>query len=98
MNRSLVNVLWVLLMFVSLPSVLAQDSGWPRTLPLQQGMVTIYQPQVDEMNGDVIQFRAALAYRATADSEPVFGAGWFESRVEIKQSSRIVHPVDMKVT
>ena len=98
MNRSLVNVLWVLLMFVSLPSVLAQDSGWPRTLPLEQGMVTIYQPQVDEMNGDVIQFRAALAYRATADSEPVFGAGWFESRVEIKQSSRIVHPVEMKVT
>jgi hypothetical protein len=98
MNRSLVNVLWALLLLVSLPSVLAQDSDWPRTVPLEQGMVTIYQPQVDEMNGDVIQFRAALAWRATADSEPVFGAGWFESRVEIDQSSRIVHPVDMKVT
>jgi len=98
MNRSLVNVLWVLLMFVSLPSVLAQDSGWPRTLPLQQGMVTIYQPQVDEMSDDIIHFRAALAYRATAGSEPVFGAGWFESRVEIDQSNRIVHPTDLKVT
>ncbi len=98
MNRSLLSVFWALLMLVSLPSVLAQDSGWPRTLPLEQGMVTIYQLQVDEMSDDIIHFRAALAYRATAGSEPVFGAGWFESRVEIDQSKRIVHPTDLKVS
>ena len=98
MNRSLLNVFWTLLMMLSLPSVLAQESGWPRTLPLEQGMVTIYPLQVDEMSNDVIHFRAALAYRATAGSEPVFGAGWFESRVEIDTSNRIVHPTDLKVT
>jgi len=84
-------------MLLSLTSVLAQESGWPRTLPLEQGMVTIYSPQVDQLNGDVIHFRAALAYRATAGSEPVFGAGWFESRVEIDTGNRVVHPTDLKV-
>jgi len=98
MNRSLLSVFCALLMLVSLPSVLAQESGWPRTLPLEQGTVTIYSLQVDEMNDDIIHFRAALAYRATAGSEPVFGAGWFESRVEIDSSSRIVHPTDLKIT
>jgi len=98
MNRSLLSVFWALLMLVSLPPVLAQESGWPRTLPLEQGMVTIYPLQVDEMNDDIIHFRAALAYRATADSEPVFGAGWFESRVEIDSTNRIVHPTDLKIT
>jgi len=98
MNRSLQSVFCALLMLVSLPSVLAQESGWPRTLPLEQGTVTIYSLQVDEMNDDIIHFRAALAYRATAGSEPVFGAGWFESRVEIDSTSRIVHPTDLKVT
>ena len=98
MNRSLLSVFWALLMLVSLPSVLAQESGWPRTLPLEQGMVTIYPLQVDEMNDDVIHFRAALAYRETAGSEPVFGAGWFESRVEIDSTNRIVHPTNLKVT
>ena len=98
MNRSLLSVFWALLMLVSLPSALAQESGWPRTLPLEQGMVTIYPLQVDEMNDDIIHFRAALAYRATADSEPVFGAGWFESRVEIDSANRIVHPTDLKIT
>ena len=98
MNRSLLSVFCALLMLVSLPGVLAQESGWPRTLLLEQGTVTIYSLQVDEMNDDIIHFRAALAYRATAGSEPVFGAGWFESRVEIDSSSRIVHPTDLKVT
>jgi len=98
MNRSLLSVFCAFLMLVSLPGVLAQESGWPRTLPLEQGTVTIYSLQVDEMNDDIIHFRAALAYRASAGSEPVFGAGWFESRVEIDSSSRIVHPTDLKVT
>ena len=98
MNKLLTNVLWVLLAMVSLPAVLAQENDWPRTLPLEQGMVTIYSLQVDKMSDDVIHFRAALAYRATAGSEPVFGAGWFESPVVIDSSNRIVHPTDLKVT
>jgi hypothetical protein len=98
MNRSLPGVFLLLLMLLSLPSIAAQESGWPRTLPLEQGMVTIYSLQVDEMNDDIIHFRAALAYRATAGSEPVFGAGWFKSRVEIDHSNRIVHPTDLVVT
>jgi hypothetical protein len=97
MNRSLAVLMGALLILVGIGSVLAQEDDWPRTLPLKQGMVTIYRPQVDEMKDDIIHFRAALAYRETAGSEPVFGAGWFESKVEIDQSSRIVHPTNLKV-
>ena len=61
MNRSLPSVFLLLLMLVSPPLISAQESGWPRTLPLEQGMVTIYSLQVDEMNDDIIHFRAALA-------------------------------------
>jgi hypothetical protein len=98
MNRLLVSVFWGLIIMANLPSVMAQESDWPRTLPLEQGMVTIYSLQVDDKKGDAIQFRAALAYRATPDSEPVFGAGWFESTVEIDSTNRIVHPTDLKIT
>lgn len=98
MNKLLTNVLWILLVVVSIPSVLAQENDWPHTLPLEQGMVTIYSLQVDKMSDDIIHYRAALAYRATAGSEPVFGAGWFESPVVIDSSNRIVHPTDLKVT
>lgn len=98
MNRLLVSMIWVLLALVSLPSVAAQDNDWPRTLPLEQGMVTIYALQVDDMDNGIMHFRAALAYRATPGSEPVFGAGWFESQVEIDTNNRIVHPTNLKLT
>jgi hypothetical protein len=98
MNRLLVSVLMALTMLVHLPSVLAQENDWPRTLPLNKGMMTIYSLQVDDMSDDIVHFRAALAYRETPGAEPVFGAGWFESRVEIDTDGRIVHPTDLKVT
>ncbi|MDX2417691.1 MAG: hypothetical protein QNK19_09555 [Xanthomonadales bacterium] len=98
MNRLLLSVFWTLLTLASLPSLFAQDSNWPRTVPLGQGMVTIYSPQIDGKNGNTIQYRAALAYRATAGSEPIFGAGWFESTVSIDSTNRIVHPTDLSLT
>jgi len=98
MNRQLLSVFWILMALASLPSLFAQESNWPRTVPLDQGMVTIYSPQADEMNDNVIQFRAALAYRATPGSEPVFGAGWFESTVKIDSAKRIVHPTNLVLT
>jgi hypothetical protein len=76
---------------------MAQEDGWPRTLPVDAGLVTIYPPQVDSMEGDVVRYRAALAYRPTADAEPIFGAGWFESAVDVDRANRIVHPRDLKV-
>jgi len=76
----------------------AQESSWPRTVPVDSGLVTIYPLQAEAQDGDVVRYRAALAWRAKADAEPVFGAGWFESAVTIDQKSRVVHPRDLKVT
>jgi len=98
MNRLLLSVFWILLALTSLPSLFAQDSDWPRTVPLKQGMVTIYSPQVEEMSDNIVQFRAALAYRASASAEPVFGAGWFESPVKIDSTNRVVQPSEFIVT
>ncbi len=39
-----------------------------------------------------------LAYREKAAAEPVFGAGWFESTIEIDNVNRIVRPTDFKAT
>jgi hypothetical protein len=98
MNRLLHAVLWVLLLAANLPSALALDDGWPRTLPVGEGLVTIYPPQVDGLEGDLLRYRAALAWRPNAGAEPVFGAGWFESRVAIDQANRIVYTLDLKLT
>jgi len=97
MNRLLASILLTIAIFANLPSVFAEGNAWPRSWPLEGGVMTIYSLQVDDMRDDTIQFRAALAYRETADAEPVFGAGWFESGVEIDTENRIVHPSNIKV-
>jgi len=88
---------WACALAIGLSSAMAQEDGWPRTLPVDDGLVTIYPPQVDSREGDIVRFRAALAYRPTTDAEPIFGAGWFESSVKVDRNRRVVHPRDLKV-
>jgi hypothetical protein len=78
--------------------VFGQDSKWPRDLDIESGILTTYQPQVDKLEGDVLSFRAAVAYKEDDGSEPVFGAAWFESRVEIDRETRMVHMTHLEVT
>ena len=69
------NILWVLLMLLGLAPAVAQEGEWPRTISLDDGgSITVYEPQVEEMDESFVSFRAALAYRDTKGAEPVFGA------------------------
>ena len=82
---------------LGLSSALAQGGDWPRTLPVGDGLMTIYPLQIDGMQGDVVRYRAALAWRPTTDAEPVFGAGWFESTVEIDRDGQTVRGEGLRV-
>ena len=92
------SALFISLLFTVGSIALADELSWPRELDIESGALTMYQPQVDELEGDYLSFRAAVAYRDDQDSEPVFGAAWFKSRVEIDRETRIVSMVDLKVT
>jgi hypothetical protein len=80
------------------PALSAQERDWPRELAIESGVITIYQPQVDDLTGDILSFRTALSYKPEGTMEPVFGAAWFKSRVEVDRDSRIVHMIDLDVT
>lgn len=78
--------------------VRAQGLEWPRDLAIESGVLTMYEPQVDDLKDDILSFRAAVAYKQDDGSELVFGAAWFESRVEIDRETRMVHMVHLEVT
>ena len=75
----------------------AGQSSWPRTITLEEGSLTMYEPQIDQWSGDTLHFRAALAWREKIGAEPVFGVGWFESDVTVDRSSGTVHVLRMSV-
>ncbi len=98
MTRLISQVMLILFMLPAAVSVFGQGESWPRTIPLGQGSITVYSPQVDEFDGKTISFRAALAYREKQDSEPVFGAGWFESPVTTVRGEDAVRPTGLEVS
>lgn len=98
MKRLTLNIFLVLLALPALLPLPAQAADWPRTLPLEQGFITIYAPQVDEFDRSRIKFRSALAYRENAEADPVFGAGWFESPVQADSNGQVVLATNLAVT
>lgn len=68
----------------------ADDAGWPREVPLKNGTVTVYQPQIESMKGDVVKARAALSYLGNDKNEPVFGVTWMMVKVKTDRDLRTV--------
>lgn len=72
---------------------------WPKDVPLKNGgKITIYQPQGEDLKGDVLSGRAAISVRKTAAAEPVFGAVWFEAYLETDKSNRTATLTGAKIT
>ena len=83
----------VILFFVAISSVLpirAEDS-WPKVIDFEQGTLTIYQPQADSYENDVLEGRAAVSWTESAGGAPIFGAVWLTMRVEVNRDERMVY-------
>jgi hypothetical protein len=75
----------------------AVDS-WPREIDLTQGVVVIYQPQPEKLEGNQLKARAAVSVKLKGATEPVFGAVWFEARMDTDRAERTATIVDVSVT
>ncbi len=77
----------------------AQPSRWPMHATTSDGAeVTIFQPQLQDFQGDIISARAAVAVTPANAQEPIFGAIWLESRVATDRVARTVQVLDVNVT
>ena len=96
-----IAVLSLSLIFLLAVPAGAQDepeNEWPREIETAQGMVTVFQPQVDSLDGNVLKSRAAVMIRGTEATEPVFGAVWLESRISTDLDAREVIFEDLVVS
>ena len=85
---------------IGVSGLLAQDdeNGWPRELDADFGQVIMYQPQVESYAGNKLEARAALSVTPKGETTPVFGAMWFEARMETDTDTRMVSLESIKVT
>jgi len=58
------------------------EENWPREIETELGILTIYQPQPEKFNGNLLQGRAAASMLNKNAKEPTFGVFWFDARVD----------------
>ena len=98
-------LVWIIVLSISSfyqpGSVTAQDNvaiSWPKEITIPEGKVVIYQPQPEKLDGNRLLGRAAVSVKLNSMEQPVFGAIWFDTRLNIDRSTRMATIADVKVT
>jgi len=94
------SLFFVLLLSLLVASQLYSEElgNWPKAVKVSSGTVTIYQPQVESLTGNVMKGRTAVAYHASKGEAPLFGAVWFTAKVNIDREERIVYYETFEIT
>jgi hypothetical protein len=73
------------------------DGLWPKHVEANGAVVQIYQPQVDTWEGNRLEARAAVSFRAPGASQPTFGVVWIAARTEVDKAAGLVTLEDIKI-
>lgn len=80
-------------------SLFAQSAYWPKEIPLKTGgKILIYQPQPDELNGNILKGRTAVGAKEKANDPMVYGAIFFEAKLITDKSTRMGTLESVKIT
>jgi hypothetical protein len=88
-----------LLTFLAAASIArAEDSAWPRQFDSPSGSFVIYQPQPEQLDGDMLAGRAAFSLKKSKDDRPAFGVLWYSEQIEVDRDSSTVWARNFDVT
>jgi hypothetical protein len=76
----------------------AEDPGWPRQFDSSSGSFVIYQPQPENLDGDVLSGRAAFSLQKSGAASPTFGVLWYTEQIAIDRDSSTVDARSLDVT
>lgn len=81
-----------------LPALLAaQIDPWPKIIDKDEVKITIYQPQPESLNGNLLNVRAAISAKNAGMKDPVFGVMWAEVRLNTDRDNRMATLETIKV-
>src|SRR5262249_39809689 len=91
------TLLAVVAMVGSAASARCDDAGWPRQFDSSSGSFVIYQPQPEDLGGDLLSCRAAVSLQRSSDAQPTLGGVWFTEHTEIDRDNSTVTGRDLDV-
>ena len=90
------RLLAALALFLGSSAVTALE--WPQEVTGKEGSVIVYQPQPESLEGNTLTGRAAMSLQLNDNSDPVFGAFWFEARIDTDRAAGTAQIRDLKIT
>ncbi|MEM9313066.1 MAG: carbohydrate-binding family V/XII [Pseudomonadota bacterium] len=97
LRRDLAFLLAVAMLFLP-KAVSAQELSWPQEITSEEGTLVIYQPQPERLEGNKLHARSAISIELKDAESPIFGAMWFESRIETDQDAGTASIIDIEVS
>ena len=76
----------------------AQALEWPQEIDATEGKIIIYQPQPEQLVGNVLSGRAAMSLELKKTPDPIFGAFWFTAKLDTDSDAGTAVVRDIKVT
>lgn len=75
-------------------------SPWPMEIAVDAGAITLYQPQLEKLDGITLTGRCAASLLPTGkgEEERIFGALWFEATLDIDRVNDVAKATGMKIT
>jgi len=96
--------LFTVLIFVTVLSGFSQDEqdkqnglNWPKEIEKNGTLVVLYQPQLESLEGNILQGRMALSV-TPKDDEIVFGALWFKATISADYDERTAILQKLEIT
>jgi len=75
-----------------------ETNQWPQKIKTDKGVVIIYQPQPEALEDNLLSARAAVSIELKHSDKRVFGAIWFNARLQIDRTERSAVIGDVKIT
>jgi hypothetical protein len=105
MSRTTGSLIVALLALTGMSTLVRADdvptgqSRWPVQVDTSVGQVTVFQPQLENFEGDELDARAAVSVQSSDSTQPpIYGAVWLTSRVSTDRVARTVQILDVTIT
>ncbi len=96
-----VMTIFIIMLTIQIPVFSSAESvkdepAWPRKLDTGPAVISVYQPQINALEGDMLDARAAVSVKEQGE-DLVFGAIWFKSRIATDVDARLVDLEDLEI-
>ncbi len=85
-------------LFLLLGATAAGALDWPQEVRADEGTIIVYQPQPESLQGNVLRGRAAMSLQLDNSDETIFGAFWFQAKLDTDRAAGTALIRDVRVT